>query len=276
MLRSSLLWSPSLRSLTSLNRFCTKSTLNVEKIEAEQGSEEVVLVEDPEDVEARQAHLKRIRNKSGLLPQDYRLLHGEKPYDEAQSWVHTTLRYQRTMFGRYGLKSGVDPRICYPTRAERFDKAEWERVAYPNTLKQMVEISQREAQEKADVIQKRQENIEKKLEKLDVWISDLNSRIAKKEAQARAAKEKKERMVEEVRRQFGLALDPRDEKFQELLAQKEKEEKKKEKEARRREKELQMLEKLVAKGKASEAAGAEAKAASSDTKTPPESGNKAT
>lgn len=51
-------------------------------------------------------------------------------------------------------------------------------------------------------------------------------------------------MVEEVTRHFGYAVDPRDEKFQEMLEKKEKEQRKASKEARRKAKETKMIEEL--------------------------------
>lgn len=59
--------------------------------------------------------------------------------------------------------------------------------------------------------------------------------------------EKKERLVEEVRRHFGFKLDPRDERFQEMLAKREKEQKKLEKQARKDAKEKVMIAKLQQK-----------------------------
>lgn len=56
--------------------------------------------------------------------------------------------------------------------------------------------------------------------------------------------EKKERLVEEVRRHFGFTLDPRDERFQEMLAKREKEQKKQEKLAKKEAKEKMMIAKL--------------------------------
>lgn len=58
---------------------------------------------------------------------------------------------------------------------------------------------------------------------------------------------RREKLMEEVRRHFGYTVDTRDERFQELLAQKEKEQKKKMKEARKLVKEQRQLEKLEAK-----------------------------
>lgn len=53
--------------------------------------------------------------------------------------------------------------------------------------------------------------------------------------------------MEEVRRHFGYTVHPNDEKFKEMLEQKEKEQKKVAKEARKRAKEEQMMSKLLNK-----------------------------
>lgn len=66
------------------------------------------------------------------------------------------------------------------------------------------------------------------------WTADLNARIAKKEAVLLAAKERKERLVEEIRQHFGFKISPHDERFKTMLEQKEKEEKKKKKEAKKK------------------------------------------
>lgn len=55
---------------------------------------------------------------------------------------------------------------------------------------------------------------------------------------------KKERLVEEVRRHFGFKLDPRDERFKEMLAKREKEQKKQEKLARKEAKEKMIIAKI--------------------------------
>jgi hypothetical protein len=51
-------------------------------------------------------------------------------------------------------------------------------------------------------------------------------------------------MVEEVRRHFGFKIDPRDERFKELLEQKEKEERKKAKEAKKKVRQEYVMAKL--------------------------------
>lgn len=83
----------------------------------------------------------------------------------------------------------------------------------------------------------READIAEKLSKVNQWTAELNARVAKKEAELTAARSRKERLVEEIRRHFGFKISPHDERFKTMLAQKEKEEKKKKKEAKKKAKE---------------------------------------
>lgn len=58
--------------------------------------------------------------------------------------------------------------------------------------------------------------------------------------------------MEEVRRHFGFTVDSRDERFQEMLAKKEKEQRKAMKEAKKLEKQQKMLDKLEAESSKSQ------------------------
>lgn len=229
-------------------RFASKSTtttadLDVESEDSQSATQTAILIQD-DDFDRREQELEVSRNKSRLLPQHRNMLNDTKPYDEAQSWIHKTVKYNRMQFGRYGLASGIDPRICFPTPREKATSDEYERVAHPFTIQQMMKVSREEALAKKQLKVERESTIHKKLGKLDQWTKELNAKVAKKENDARAAKERKDRLVEEVRRQFGFKVDARDERFQELLAQKEKEDKKKQKEAKRKQKDERMLAKL--------------------------------
>lgn len=199
---------------------------------------------DDEETETRAAYIEKIRNVSGLLPQDRRRVLQKVPFDEPQSWVHLTVAFQRKMYAQHGAGSGVDPRIMFPTVDELADQAEYQRVVHPKTLQQMVAEEKAAAEAKAAAIQKREEEVAKKLAKLDQWTNELNARVAKKEADARAAKEKRERLIEDVRRQFGFRLDHRDPRFNELLEQKEADEKKANKALRKQQKQEMALKKL--------------------------------
>lgn len=210
-------------------------------------------LDDGDNLEEREQEIELLRNKSGLLPQHRRVLQQEKPYDEAESWVHNTVQYQRKLYGRFGAISGVDPRIMFPSADDLADRAEYERVAYPHTITEMINIVKIEKDEKLSAIRKREADIAKKLGKLNQWTKELNARVAKKEADARDAKEKRERLIDDVRRQFGFRLSPNDPRFIELIAQREEEAKKAKKLARKQMKQDILLKKL--QDQANEAAG---------------------
>lgn len=232
---------------TSIRFASSKSTpiaeSDVESLGSGNATQTAVLIQDQE-FDEREQELEASRNKSRLLPQHRNMLNDTKPYDEAQSWIHKTVKYNRMQFGRYGLASGIDPRICFPTEREKATNEEYDRVAHPLSIQEMMKVSRENALARKLVKIEREESIHRKLGKLEQWTMELNAKVAKKEADARAARARKDRLVEEVRRQFGFKVDARDERFQELLAQKEKEDKKKQKEAKRKQKDDRMLAKL--------------------------------
>ncbi|XP_047023031.1 growth arrest and DNA damage-inducible proteins-interacting protein 1 [Helicoverpa zea] len=211
-------------------------------VEALEQSEAVVDVD--EDALAREAEIERKRNISRLNPPHQNLINGTRPYEEPKSLAHLTVKYNRKMYGKYGSASGVNPSICFPSKQDIAEKIEYESVAYPYTIKQMMETAARNRKEQQEKIEQRDREVAARFAKLGQWMKELNDKIAKKTAETNAAKQKKERLVEEVRRHFGFKLDPRDERFQEMLAKREKEQKKLEKQARKEAKEKVMIAKL--------------------------------
>ncbi|KAK5650712.1 hypothetical protein RI129_001741 [Pyrocoelia pectoralis] len=209
----------------------SNATINIAELEHQETSFDVV----DDEAKIRENEIELKRNKSRLKPQHRNILHGEVPYTKPSLWVHGTLRYNRTMYGRYGGKSGFNVSLCWPTKEELAEKIEYEQVAHPFTIGQMVEEARQKKIEKEMRIQLRQEEIVKKMEK---------------EAEALSAKEKKDRLIEEVRRHFGYSINPQEEKFKELLTQKEKEQQKSLKQARKKAKEEKMLASIL--GKATE------------------------
>lgn len=191
-------------------------------------------VYSPMDDPQFQEDLARKRNKSRLNPQHRNMLMGLRPYDEAMSWHHYKVKYKKHMLGRYGLK-GIDvPAGCaWPTRREIKDAKEYERVAFPLSLQERWKELEEKKQRKVDRIKAREDQLFERVTKMNEWTAELKAKIAKKEAELEAARLRKARIVEEVRRHFGFKISPHDERFKEMLAQKEKEEKKKKKEAKK-------------------------------------------
>ncbi|EZA51716.1 Growth arrest and DNA damage-inducible proteins-interacting protein [Ooceraea biroi] len=184
--------------------------------------------EKPEFSETRSRHVQRQiarkQNKSRLEPQHRNIVMGVRPYKSSKDWFHTTVKYKKRMLGRYGLEGNAEPAgFAWPTPEEIEDAKEYERVAYP-----------------------RENTIIEKLGKMEQWTTELQDKIARKEAALEAARLRKERLVEEVRRHFGFKISPNDNKFKEMLAQKEKEEKKKNKEAKKQAK-LERFQRMLQK-----------------------------
>lgn len=141
-----------------------------------------------EEAQRKEAEIERKRNKSRLRQSDRRFLFEQNPYMEPMNWIHGTLKYNRRVYGRYGQQSGVDPAICWPTKQELADAIEYESIAHPFTIPQMIETKRKEQQEKQERQIQRQNEIVEKMKKLDGWVKDMHDRIAKKEGEYQAAK----------------------------------------------------------------------------------------
>lgn len=92
------------------------------------------------------------------------------------------------MYGRYGAASGVNPSICFPLKEELIDKIEYEKVAYPKKIPQMIAEAKQNRKEIEERRMIRQQQIVEKMEKLEGWKQDLYKRIKKKEDEQLAAK----------------------------------------------------------------------------------------
>ncbi|CAK1544749.1 unnamed protein product [Leptosia nina] len=208
---------------------------------------EQVDIDDTENSLAREAEIEKKRNISRLSAAHYNVINGRRPYKEPMALPHLTVKYNRKMYGKYGAASGVNPNICWPSKLDIEEKQEYEAVAYPFTIKEMMTMVAEKREQERLKTQQRDNEIAAKFAKLGQWKKELKEKIAKKEAEVEAAKLKKERLIEEVRRHFGFTLDPRDERFQEMLAKREKEQKKREKQARLEAREKLMIAKLQQK-----------------------------
>ncbi|KAK0183292.1 hypothetical protein PV327_001345 [Microctonus hyperodae] len=195
------------------------------------------------------------RNKSKLGINDRNILNELPPYDADLLWFHETIRYKRRMLGRYGTKGlrNVPVGALWPTESEIEDRLEYERVAFPNTLQEDWALIAKRNEEKERKIKLRDEEVTAKMAKVDQWRRDYEAKVAKKEAEIKAAQEKRERLIEDIRREFGYKIDPRDDKFKEALAKKEKEDRKRKKEARKESQNARFMAQLLAQAKADNA-----------------------
>lgn len=222
--------------------FATQSEESKNEVVDITSADEKPIYSDADNIQI-QEEIARKRNKSRLNIEHRNILMGLRPYDKPHEWYHNTIRYKKRMLGRYGLNSIDKPAgFAWPTPEEVKDAQEYEKVAFPLSLQERWEKQEEESQAKAIAIKERENEILEKLAKMGQWTAELNAKIARKEAEQEKARLRKNRLVEEVRRHFGFKISLQDQRFKDMLAQKEKEEKKKKKEAKKKEK----IEKLKA------------------------------
>lgn len=151
-------------------------------------TEEVIEYADDEEEAEREKLIELKRNKSRLLPQHRNMLLNKVPYEESQSWIHETVKYKRALYGKYGSSSNVNPSICWPDKVDMDDTLEYERVKYPETIQQLMHKVAEQKRLKVEAVRARDEEVAAKVAKLDEWKLKLQEKIAKAEADAKAAK----------------------------------------------------------------------------------------
>ena len=183
-------------------------------------------------------------NVSGLREWHYRKYHGQQPVIDEETGHLRSLRAQRRIWALYGTRTGISPAVGWPVKEEWEDKMEYESLAYPDTLQEMVRKHQTEKRTKEEAVRARMDAIEAKMENLEKWKKEILDKKHKKERELQAAKDKHDRLIEEVKEYLGFKVDSKDPRFKEILEQKELEEKKRAKEAKKKEKQARALAKL--------------------------------
>lgn len=97
------------------------------------------------------------RNKSRLKPRHYKILHShmqtdlqnpEYPYEE-------TVQFRKKMIAQHGLTTGINLGIAWPTKEVLSEKIEYEKVAHPFTLLQIMEQKKQLREEERKKIESR-------------------------------------------------------------------------------------------------------------------------
>lgn len=199
------------------------------------------------DLDDPTAIMEAKRNKSRLRVKHYKELHGVLPVDpENPAFPYQqAVPFRRKLASKYGESAGINLGTAWPDKDELQQMMEYEQVAYPVPLIEVMEQKTRYRVEQKKALLERQKDIEAKVEKLDVWIKELKTRQNKKLADAKLAQEKKDALIEEVRQHFGYLVSLKDPRFQEMLELKEKEMKKASKEAKKKTKQDKDFNRLV-------------------------------
>lgn len=233
------------------NQFVTNFTLRQSSTSTEkkEDTEIYALVEDDYEIRMmeKEQEIELKRNKSRLNHHHRNIIQGKVPFDEPMDDAHLTLKYKRRIFGRYGSQSNINPAALWPNPDDIKYTMDYEKIAFPYSIQEMITRQRMKIEQEQKEIMERQEKILGNIKKLEQWKKEIADRAAKKLADLAKAKAKKDALIEEVRKHFGYKVDPKDEKFKEMLILKERAQKKKLKEEKSKAKQERLLEELMKK-----------------------------
>ena len=217
----------------------------------EEASELEVLEKQMEDFsrENEIQDLQKKRNKSRLSASDKNLLHGVNPPDRGLKYPYGKFQlgkeYRRRMLAQYGADlTGVDPAMSWPTREELRLAADWERLYQDKPLaEQIAQVNRDIEQRKANRVA-REKDIEESLAKMDTQIKQWRQRVNTKNMQAEMERGRRERVLAELREEFGYNVNPHDNYMKERIAEREKALIKEEKELKKAQKKAAKQPKL--------------------------------
>lgn len=184
------------------------------------------------------------RNKSRLREHHYKKHHRQVTRLSEDEEIVVSLREQRRLYGLYGASSGINVAKLWPSKEELELEKEWEKVARPHSVLEMINMAKKAKEEEERAIQQRQEELKRNVAKLEGWKREVRERVLRQEREAQIAKEKKDKLIEEVRQILGFQIDPKDERFKEALLQKEREDKKAKKAAKKLAGQQRLIERL--------------------------------
>lgn len=215
---------------------------------SEDPSEQSILPPENEETIMSEEELMKKRDISRLTPERRAIVHNKPlPFncDGSKYKFQQSLAFQRHLYGKYGSGIGVDPAVCFMTKEEMDDFREYEKVASPEHI---LEVRKRKLEELAEEKRQyriREEHYDKMMASMEEHKKKIREKILSKIADAEEAKRKRDALLEEVKRHFGYTIDPKDEKFQLMLEQKEKEQKKLRKELKKKKREEFFMAKLA-------------------------------
>ncbi|XP_071118756.1 large ribosomal subunit protein mL64-like [Haliotis cracherodii] len=184
--------------------------------------EEEVLLKPQKAVIESEDIIEKLRNVSRLRGNLYKRQHNLQP--EIRTAYQRELRYKRRNYAKFGNESGFDPRKCWPTRSELREEIRLENEWEP-TLENMMKNIEKRKQADESKMAKRVETITKNMEKMEGWMKEYHQREQKRTEEVKERELKKKKLLDDAMAYFGYKVDPRDEKFKEMLEEKAKEEK---------------------------------------------------
>merc|ERR1712037_13336 len=177
--------------------------------------------------EMRRKELRRKRNKSGLSASDRRMLNGEPPLNGLQypmARYHFTQEFRKKMFGLYGEASGVRPEACWPDSETIRQYREYEKVFYDGkTFEEIVAEERKKVDDALKYKIDREARVTANLERMDRQLVQMEEKKKAKLERVGEEQEKRRKILQDLRQEYGYDIDPNLPQFAERLAEKEKE-----------------------------------------------------
>jgi len=175
--------------------------------------------------EVREEYIEARRNKSRLSASHRQILKGEAPYEGTvfqYTDLHRSRKFRAKMLGRYGVKSGIDPGTLWPTKRDIDLAREYEALYQPEPLsKQIADTIRAEEAVKEKRIEI-EAKIDANLERLESQMKALKVRTENKSRLALGEKTRREKILAELRTEFGYDVNPEDEIMKGRIADREK------------------------------------------------------
>merc|ERR1719474_1542330 len=176
--------------------------------------------------EAKADFIQSRRNKSRLSASDRQILHGNPPYHGVMfeyNSMHRSKEFKRSMLSKYGKeKTGVEPGIVWPTAKEVQLAIEWEELYQEKPLIDQIKETKRNIEKRKEDRIARELLVEESLNKMDAQVKQWKARVGAKNKLAEAERERREKVLAELKLEFGYNINPEDNYMKERIVEREK------------------------------------------------------
>ncbi|KAH1175980.1 growth arrest and DNA damage-inducible proteins-interacting protein 1 [Mauremys mutica] len=133
--------------------------------------------------------------------------------------------YEAKLYGRHGSASGVDPARLWPSPGKLQELEAEEREWFPGLREMEAALDKKEQEEERQRVE-REKLIAANMAKMPQMIEDWRREKAARKEKEREDKARRERLLAEAQERFGHKVDHRSSKFQELVQEMEKKQRK--------------------------------------------------
>jgi len=177
------------------------------------------------EAEVREEYIESKRNKSRLSASDREIVQGRHPNVGVifeYSDKHRSRKFKREILGRYGIKSGVNPAIAWPSDKDLDLAKEWESLYQPEPLTKMIEDIRLAEEAVIHKRKEREDKIDANLDRLESQIAAWKNRVSSRNKAADTDRARREKVLAEMKAEFGYDVNPEDVSMKNRIEEREK------------------------------------------------------